>query len=292
MRSMTGFGHGESSNHKCKVIAEIKTVNHRYNDINIRIPFELNFLEDRIRKYILKYLIRGRIDIFVSLENYNIKSKKIKVDKDLAMTYHNALRDLSKLLDLPSPNDVYEIAKYQDVMICENDVIDIEMIWLNIEVALRAALKKLLDMRCMEGQNIFEDLSARTDKIDGLVKSIKQYMPNIVDEYRRKLSDKIQELLGESSIDESRIVQETALFAEKINFTEEIVRLESHLQQFNITLSIENEAIGRKMDFIVQEMNRESNTIASKANDFMVINKIIDIKSQLEKIREQIQNIE
>ncbi|MBP2630874.1 MAG: hypothetical protein H6Q70_1502 [Firmicutes bacterium] len=293
MKSMTGFGRGEYLDNEYKFIVEIKSVNHRYSDIIIRMPQYLNSLEDKIRKYVSNKLSRGRIDIFISWEEYINRYKKIKVDKDLAIAYHNALRELSNELNLPTPNSVYDIAKYQDVICVEENVVANDLLWYKLEKALYLAVDRLLDMRIAEGKNIFNDLMNRINKLELFVDAIEQRAPEIINGYRQKILLRVSELLSSSAgVDESRLVQETALFAEKSNFTEEIIRLKSHILQFKETISIAEGGIGRKLDFIIQEMNRETNTIASKANDFIVANTVIDIKSEIEKIREQIQNIE
>ena len=294
MKSMTGFGRGEYLDNEYKFIVEIKSVNHRYSDIVIRMPQYLNSLEDKIRKYVSNKLSRGRIDLFISWEEYINRYKKIKVDKDLAIAYHNALRELSNELNLPTPNSVYDIAKYQDVICVEENVVANDLLWYKLEKALDLALDRLLDMRITEGKNIFNDLMNRINKLELFVDAIEQRAPEVINGYRQKILLRVSELLSSSStgVDESRLVQETALFAEKSNFTEEIIRLKSHILQFKETISIAEGGIGRKLDFIIQEMNRETNTIASKANDFIVANTVVDIKSEIEKIREQIQNIE
>lgn len=294
MKSMTGFGRGEYLDNDYKFIVEIKSVNHRYSDIVIRMPQYFNSVEDKIRKYVSNKLSRGRIDIFISFEEYINRDKKIKVDKDLAIAYHNALRELSNELNLPTPNSVYDIAKYQDVISVEEKVVANDLLWDKLKKALDLAVDHLLDMRTSEGKNIFNDLMNRINKLELFVDAIEQRAPEVINVYRQKILLRVSELLANSStgVDESRLIQETALFAEKSNFTEEIIRLKSHILQFKETASVTESGIGRKLDFIIQEMNRETNTIASKANDFIVANTVVDIKSEIEKIREQIQNIE
>jgi uncharacterized protein (TIGR00255 family) len=294
MKSMTGFGSGEYVDNEYKFIVEIKSVNHRYSDIVIRMPQNLNSLEDKIRKCVSNKLSRGRIDIFISGEEYINRYKKIKVDKDLAIAYHKALRELSDALKLPAPDSVYDIAKYQDVICVEENIVVNDLLWCKLNKAVDVAVDHLLAMRIVEGKNIFNDLMSRINKLELFVDAIEQRAPEIVNGYRQKILLKVSELLSSTSanVDESRLVQETALFAEKANFTEEVVRLKSHILQFKETMSIVEGGIGRKLDFIIQEMNRETNTIASKANDFIVVNTVVDLKSEIEKIREQIQNIE
>ncbi|WP_110952902.1 YicC/YloC family endoribonuclease [Anaerosinus massiliensis] len=294
MQSMTGFGFGEYLDSESKFTVEIKTVNHRYSDLIIRMPPTLNSLEDKIRKFISSKLYRGRVDLFISWEEYKNTYTKIKVDKDLAIAYHSALRELSTALKLQEPENVHDIAKYQNVLYFEEITANTASLWDKLKDALDIAVHHLKDMRTVEGENIFKDLIDRIHKLNLLVDHIEERAPIVIEIYHQNLLEKIKDLLVPigGNIDEVRLVQETALFAEKTNFTEEVVRLRSHLAQFRETMLISEESIGRKLDFITQEMNREANTIASKANDFTIANYIVDIKSQIEKVREQVQNIE
>lgn len=292
LRSMTGFGSGEYCDEAHKIHVEIKSVNHRYQDMTIRLPKALNPLEDEIRKLAASSLIRGKIDVFVSIEEVTDRHKKIKVDKDLAIAYHGALKDIALLLDLPRRIDAEQIARYPDVLTLDEESLRLEDVKDKLMRATAAAVDRLVDMRSDEGKNMYEDLSARINNLVVVADAIKQREPQIAAEYRDKLSAKMEALLAGAGFEESRILQEVILFAEKISFTEELVRLGSHIKQFKESLETSGEAVGRKLDFIVQEMNRETNTIASKANDAVVAGYVVDIKSELEKIREQIQNIE
>ena len=290
---MTGFGRGVYSDEEVKFVVEIKTVNHRYNDIFIKMPKTLNQLEDKIRTTITSKIHRGRVDISISMELFNSSNKKVNVDKKLAIAYDNVLRELAVALEIPYTTALLEIAKQPDVLVITEDEADITIFADKLNLALTAAVENILQMRTIEGQNIKNDLLSRVCKLEGLVSTIKVQEPIITNDYRDKLLVKVKEFINDSNVvvDEGRLLQEVALFADRINFTEELVRLSSHFIQFKTNLEV-SEPIGRKLDFIVQEINRETNTIASKANDFTVANIIVELKSEIEKIREQIQNVE
>ncbi len=290
---MTGFGRGVYSDEEVKFVVEIKTVNHRYNDIFIKMPKTLNQLEDKIRTTITSKIHRGRVDISISMELFNNSNKKVNVDKKLAIAYDNVLRELAVALEIPYTTALLEIAKQPDVLVITEDEADITIFADKLNLALTAAVENILQMRTIEGQNIKNDLLSRVCKLEELVSTIKVQEPIITNDYRDKLLVKVKEFINDSNVvvDEGRLLQEVALFADRINFTEELVRLSSHFIQFKTNLEV-SEPIGRKLDFIVQEINRETNTIASKANDFTVANIIVELKSEIEKIREQIQNVE
>ena len=290
---MTGFGRGVYSDEEVKFVVEIKTVNHRYNDIFIKMPKTLNQLEDKIRTTITSKIHRGRVDISISMELFNNSNKKVNVDKKLAIAYDNVLRELAVALEIPYTTALLEIAKQPDVLVITEDEADITIFTDKLNLALTAAVENILQMRTIEGQNIKNDLLSRVCKLEELVSTIKVQEPIITNDYRDKLLVKVKEFINDSNVvvDEGRLLQEVALFADRINFTEELVRLSSHFIQFKTNLEV-SEPIGRKLDFIVQEINRETNTIASKANDFTVANIIVELKSEIEKIREQIQNVE
>ena len=290
---MTGFGRGVYSDEEVKFVVEIKTVNHRYNDIFIKMPKTLNQLEDKIRTTIISKIHRGRVDISISMDLFNNSNKKVNVDKKLAIAYDNVLRELAVALEIPYTTALLEIAKQPDVLVITEDEADITIFTDKLNLALTAAVENILQMRTIEGQNIKNDLLSRVCKLEELVSTIKVQEPIITNDYRDKLLVKVKEFINDSNVvvDEGRLLQEVALFADRINFTEELVRLSSHFIQFKTNLEV-SEPIGRKLDFIVQEINRETNTIASKANDFTVANIIVELKSEIEKVREQIQNIE
>lgn len=293
LKSMTGFGRGEFMDNHHRFTVEIKAVNHRYNEIVIRMPKNLNSLEDRIRRRVANSLTRGRIDIYITLEEYGEKKRLLRVDKELAIAYHKALRELASVLGLSADVSLRQIAAYPDVLKSEEVIEDAEQLWPKLADSLDSAISNILQMRIREGTNIEKDLSQRLGIIAKHAAMIEERAPQIIAEYNDRLLTRLREtlaLLG-SQPDEARVLQEVACFAERTNFTEELVRLNSHFDQFYRTIT-SDESVGRKLDFLLQEINRETNTIASKANDFTVANLVVEMKSELEKIREQIQNIE
>lgn len=293
LKSMTGFGRGEFMDNHHRFTVEIKAVNHRYNEIVIRMPKNLNSLEDRIRRRVANSLTRGRIDIYITLEEYGEKKRLLRVDKELAIAYHKALRELASVLGLSADVSLRQIAAYPDVLKSEEVIEDAEQLWPKLADSLDSAIGNILQMRIREGTNIEKDLSQRLGIIAKHAAMIEERAPQIIAEYNDRLLTRLREtlaLLG-SQPDEARVLQEVACFAERTNFTEELVRLNSHFDQFYRTIA-SDESVGRKLDFLLQEINRETNTIASKANDFTVANLVVEMKSELEKIREQIQNIE
>lgn len=290
---MTGFGRGEFMDNHHRFTVEIKAVNHRYNEIVIRMPKNLNSLEDRIRRRVTDSLTRGRIDIYITLEEYGEKKRLLRVDKELAIAYYKALRELANVLDLSADISLQQLASYPDVLKSEEVIEDAEQLWPKLAKSLDSAIEKILQMRIREGENIQKDLSQRLGIIAKHAAVIEERAPQIIAEYNERLLTRLRETLASlgSQPDEARVLQEIACFAERTNFTEELVRLNSHFDQFYRTIT-SGESVGRKLDFLLQEINRETNTIASKANDFTVANLVVEMKSELEKIREQIQNIE
>lgn len=290
---MTGFGRGEFQDNEHRLIVEIKAVNHRYNEIVIRMPKNLGPLEDKIRRSVSNVLVRGRIDIFITMDEYGQKKKTVRIDKELAIAYNKALKDLGELFSAAVNDNIYQIAKFPDVIKVEEVTEDVLVLWPKLSQAVDVAIHNLMSMRLAEGLNIQQDLALRITDIESYITTVEQRAPQVLVEYREKILGRMRELLstvGEEP-DAGRILQETAIFADKTSITEELVRLKSHLTQFRVALNAD-EAVGRKLDFIVQEINRETNTIASKANDFTIANVVIEIKSEIEKVREQIQNIE
>ena len=293
LKSMTGFGRGECFDENRRFIVEMKAVNHRYNEVVIRMPKKFGSLEDKIRKQVTNSLSRGRIDVFVTADEYSEGKRNVVVDKELAIGYHKALQELAGMLSIPPHENVSLLTSFPDVLKVEEVHEEAITFWPNLSVAVDAAIQNLMTMRQEEGANIYQDLMMRIDKLQGLVAQVEVNAPNVWKQYRNSLLDRMRDLLAEvgAEPDESRLLQECAIFADRTNFTEELVRLQSHFNQFRSSLALE-EPVGRKLDFIVQEMNREANTIASKANDVSIANLVIDIKSEIEKVREQIQNIE
>lgn len=291
LKSMTGFGIGDYDTEEYKIHIEMKSVNQRYCDIEFHIPNGLNSIEDEARKIINKQVLRGKVDVYVNFSADKSSKKQIKVDKGLAIAYHKALNEMSDLLHLARPDDIGEIAQYPGVLTMEEGFC-LEGYHEPFLQALSAALSELMKMRRAEGEYIYGDLQMRVDKLVNYVEKIDKFAPQIVDNYRQRLQKTIDDVLDKKNIDELRIIQETAIYADKVNFTEELVRLQSHFKQFEKMIEIDEPAVGRKLDFLVQEMNRETNTIAAKANCAEVAQLVVDVKGEIEKIREQLQNIE
>ncbi|SMB93332.1 TIGR00255 family protein [Desulfonispora thiosulfatigenes DSM 11270] len=290
IHSMTGYGRGEEEGLGLEFVVEVKSVNHRYSEIVIKQPRQYILLEDYLRKLVQKYISRGRVDLFIKVKEIDQKKSQIKVDKDLAIDYYNSLNELAKDLKISSDVSIYEIASLPEVIKEEENETDLEQVKKVIEKATVKALDGLLSMREAEGKTLFEDLISRISNLKDYQAKIIARSPIMLDEYRERLRKRIEELLIEQ-VDENRLNQEVIFMVEKSNVTEELIRLDSHFDQFINTLNYEG-AVGRKLDFLVQEMNRETNTIGSKANDLEIAHLVVEMKTELEKIREQIQNIE
>lgn len=290
---MTGFGRAECIENKWRCNVEIKAVNHRFAEIVFRMPKSLSILEEKMRSFILQYLKRGRIEVSVLLEKQDFDLIKVQVDKELALSYYHALKEMSEMLDLPFEADVYEISKYPEVLRMRESAGCSEEAEKIILKTLGQAVAELLQMRCNEGANLFIDLSHRLETLRKLLEKILEQAPQVIADYKKNFLFRMRESLADSGvvIDEIRLLQEVAVFSDKVNFTEEAVRLQSHFKQFSEILQ-DHEPVGRKLDFLIQEFHREVNTIASKANDASIANLIVSMKSEIEKIREQIQNIE
>ena len=298
LKSMTGFGRGEYEDESFSITVEMKTVNHRYNEVAIRLPRFLNPVEDRIRKTILKTVNRGRIDVFITADYAVSETSTLKVDRNLAQAYHKALQEIAEAigieeLNLSSSAEVMHIARCQDVINVKEDFFDVESVWPKIESAVNQAVANLVAMRATEGSNIYGDFIYRADLIAAKLAQVEERSPLVVEEYQAKLSERLNNLLAEHNVtvEPERLLQEMAIFADRTSITEEIVRLKSHIKQFK-TIIASDQPVGRKLDFLIQEFNREANTIASKANDYTLAQLVVEIKAEIEKIREQIQNIE
>ncbi|MCX7904353.1 MAG: YicC family protein [Caloramator sp.] len=291
IKSMTGYGRGECEENNRRFVIEIKSVNNRYLDINIRLPKHLIALEDNIRKYISAKVSRGKIDVFVNQDKFSDDDIKVVLDEQVASYYYNVYTELKKKFNLEEEITLSLLAKAPDVIIIEKNDEDIETVWETMKKALDEALAVFIDMRTKEGLKLKQDILERCAIINQKVDLIEKRSPGIIDEYREKIKIRVSEFLKDVAIDEAKLLNEVAFFADKINIDEEITRLKSHIEQLRATLETD-EAVGRKLDFLIQEMNRETNTIGSKANDLYIANLVIDIKSELEKIREQVQNIE
>lgn len=290
-KSMTGFGRSNWEEKGRNFTIEIKSVNHRYFDLNIKMPRNLVFLEDKIRKSVSKKLVRGKIDLYISQNRYEAQDGIMKFNSVLGDSYVKCLKEIGKRYNLRDDISISLIARYPDVITLEQVEEGEDELWKGVSQTLEEALDMLVDMRLKEGARLQEDILKRCKHIEKLVGTIESKADTVVEEYRKKLNDRLKELIKNKIIDENRIAAEIAIYADKACIDEEIVRLKSHLVQMEDTLSLE-EPIGRKMDFIVQEMNREVNTIASKTNNLDITNVSLNIKNEIEKVREQIQNIE
>lgn len=291
VNSMTGFGSSEIAGAGWHIRAEVKAVNHRYSEIVVRMPRQFAVLEEVIRVEAQKMIIRGRLEIYLNFEETGEKKSIVKLDKDLALAYYKTLKELSGILDQEHQVTALQLAQLPDVLVVEEEDIDLDQIKeITIQV-VHNALDKLKKMRITEGQELTKDLNQRLHNLKELISKIKARSPLVVTEYKQRIQERIKELLEHIPIDENRLGMEIAVFADKANIDEELVRLDSHCHQFSQTL-LSQEAVGRKLDFLVQEMNREVNTIGSKANDLTISHLVVEAKSELEKIREQVQNIE
>lgn len=291
VRSMTGFGRGEAGGDLGRIVVEMKAVNHRFSEVVFRMPRQFSALEEPARKLIQSRVSRGRVDVFVSWEAA-AKARGVKVDKELAMAYYNALMELRGEIGSKSELSLDTLAKLPDVLKVEEGEVTAEDLWPAFEAATATAVDNLIAMREREGANLVQDLLARIARIEELGQFVAQRAPQVVDEYRARLTRRLEDLLGQSNVvDPQRLAQEVAIFADRSDITEEIQRLTSHISQFRAALA-GGDAVGRKLDFLVQEIGREVNTIGSKANDATITSHVVDGKSELEKVREQVQNIE
>ncbi len=292
IQSMTGFGRSEVMDGERKFVVEIKGVNHRYLDINIRMPRQLNFLETEIRNLIKGRLQRGKVDLYISYEDLSEAQGSLRYNEALAGEYLQYLRQMAETFNLEDDIRVSTLSRYPEVITMEDVDIDEEEVWNGLKKALDGALDQFVQTRMEEGKNLRSDILEKLDEMHKDVDYIKEREPQVVEEYREKLKARVEELLTDDQLDESRIASEVVLYADKICTDEEVVRLTSHIDHMKETLESDGEGIGRKLDFITQEMNREANTILSKANDLATSDAGIDLKTGIEKIREQIQNIE
>ncbi|MCR4601048.1 MAG: YicC family protein [Clostridia bacterium] len=293
VRSMTGFGSGQFSDGKRNITVEIRSVNHRYADISVKMPRRYAFAEEAIKKEIRKYVRRGKLDVSVSVENTTDEEVKISINTDLAKQYVESLTDLAEQLYIMDKPSLQYIASLPDVMKVTTAVEDEDEVRNSLCAAAGAAAEKLTGMRTVEGEKLADDIRRRADLIDKMAAEVEERSPETVKEYKERLDKRITELIGGAlEGQEERIVLEAAVFADKVNVTEETVRLHSHVSQLKNLLSDDAECDGKKLDFIIQEMNREANTIGSKANDLTITNTVLELKSEIEKIREQVQNIE
>lgn len=291
IKSMTGFGRAEVLEGNTKFTVELKSVNHRYLDVNIKMPKKLNFFESAIRNLLKEYMERGKVDLFITYEDFSENTGSLKLNKALAGEYLEYLKDLAETYGLENDIRVSTLSRYPEVLTLEEQNIDEQELWSVLEKALRAACEKFVESRMAEGENLKNDLLAKLDDILKCVDFIEEKSPELLKDYRTRLEDKIKEVLGNTQLDESRIATEVTIYADKICVDEETVRLRSHVNSAKDTL-IKGGSVGRRLDFILQEMNRESNTILSKTNSIEISDTGIELKTNIEKVREQIQNLE
>lgn len=291
IKSMTGFGRGEFSDGQRKFTVEMKAVNHRYLDVSVKMPKKLNFFDATIRNLLKEYMQRGKVDLYVTYEDLSEQTVSIKYNEQVAASYLQYLKEMADTFELENDIRVSTLSRYPEVFTMEEQEIDEEDIWKGLEKAIRTAAEAFVGSRVKEGENLKADLMEKLDGMLLLVAFIEENSPKIIDEYKQKLQAKVRDLMEDNRIDDNRLLMEVTLFADKICVDEEIVRLKSHIEMVKNTL-IEGGSIGRKLDFIVQEMNREANTILSKSTDLEISNRGIELKTEIEKVREQIQNIE
>ncbi|MCR4650907.1 MAG: YicC family protein [Lachnospiraceae bacterium] len=291
IKSMTGFGRFEVSEDNRKVTVEIKAVNHRYLEVNARMPKKLNFFDASIRNLLKNYIQRGKVDLFITYEDTSDSNVNVSYHPEIAKEYYSYLKQMSEEFGLEMDVRVSTLSRFPEILTLDEVEIDEEGIWKILEKAVSGACEQFVESRIREGINLRNDLIGKLDTMLGHVSYIEERSPKIISEYKSGLIEKVTEMLGNSSIDENRIVTEVTIFADKVCVDEELVRLRSHVEAVKNTL-IEGGSIGRKLDFLAQEMNREANTILSKSTDLEISNRGIELKTEIEKVREQIQNIE
>lgn len=291
IKSMTGFGRCEFTDEKRKFTVELKSVNHRYLDVNIKMPKKLNFFESSIRALLKEYIERGKVDVYITYEDYTEDNYALKYNAALAAQYLDYLNSMAEEFGLENDIRVSNLSRYPDVLVMEEQDVDEQELWDGLERALRGACEQFVASRIKEGENLKIDLIDKLDHMISYVDFIEKRSPQIMEEYHRRLEDKIKEILGDRQMDDGRIATEVTIYADRVCVDEETVRLRSHINTTKETL-LEGGSIGRKLDFIAQEMNREANTILSKANNIEISDTGINLKTSIEKVREQIQNIE
>ena len=290
IKSMTGYGKSNMSKNLREYQVEIKSVNHRYLDVSVKMPRSLSYLEEEIKKAVSSKLTRGKVDVFITFNNNSLEGRDIKINTEIARMYIKELRNLAESEGIVADIPVTEISKLPDVLTIQNNQDD-ETIKSELLEVTNKAIENLVEMRKVEGEKIAQDLLIRIQDIEEKVKKISSLSTGLIEEYVVKLNTRIKDLLQDQEIDEARLAQEVVIYADKCSIEEEVTRLNSHIYQFRELLN-SNEAMGKKLDFMIQEMNRETNTIGSKANNLEITNEVINMKTQLENIREQVQNIE
>ncbi len=292
IKSMTGFGRSESVTEERKIVVEIKAVNHRYCDMNVKLPKKFNYFETSIRTFLKDYIQRGKVDVFITYEDYAEGRVSLKYNRELAAEYIKNLNSMAEEFSLPTTDITPTIVgRFPDVFSLEEQSVDQDEIWEQLKDVIADAATKFVESRITEGENLKTDLIAKLDEMLKIVAFIEEKSPEIITDYKARLIERVNELAANAQIDEQRIATEVTLFADKVCVDEEIVRLKSHIEGTKSIL-LEGGSVGRKLDFIAQEMNREANTILSKANSLIVSDMGINLKTEIEKVREQIQNIE
>lgn len=289
--SMTGFGRGRFVNEDRSIAIEIKAVNHRFLDMTVKTPRTLSFVEDKIKAVVQDKIQRGKVDIFVTYTQYQKPGSKVNVDEKLAKEYAEALKKISTVLNLSEDVSATKIASFPEVLSVYEDDMDEELVWSQVKEALFQALDNFTNMRAVEGENLKNNLLGMAQNIENSMETVKEQAPKVPLEYKAKLEQRIANILQSDAVDPTRLAQEVAFFADKCSIDEEITRMGSHIGQMRDILN-GGGSVGRKLDFLVQEMNREANTMGSKANNIILTNTVLEMKSEIEKIREQIQNLE
>lgn len=291
VKSMTGYGRCNETVGNMEITAEIKAVNHRYFEFSSRVPRQFGFLEEKVKQYVKDFVNRGKTEVYISINMLDNEAVSVEVNHPLAKAYVDALREINSTYLLNSEVKPSDIARFSDVLAVRKEEQDEEEIFESVKTVLSKAVESFIDMRKIEGKKLYDDVVSRCDEILNYVTIVESKSEKSVVAYRQRIEEKMKELLGDVKVDEQRLLTETAIFADKIAVDEETVRLKSHIEQLKAMLN-SDEPVGRKIDFLVQEMNREANTIGSKCSDIEITKIVVEIKSQIEKIREQIQNIE
>lgn len=291
VKSMTGFGRAVKELDGYVITVELKSVNHRYFEFSSRCPRQYGFIDEKIKSFVNSHIERGKVDCYVGIEALNTESADVVVNHTLASAYVKALKEIAQSYDLNEDFGASTISRFSDVLVVKKAEEDEEKIWNLVKSVADEAIDKFVEMRRTEGRRMYDDVYSRTSFILDCVSYIEERSPETVKEYNDKLIQRVHDLIGDVSLDESRVIQEVAIFADKVAVAEETVRLRSHIEQLREFLNSDT-AVGRKMDFLVQEINRETNTIGSKCNDVDIARRVVDMKAEIEKIREQIQNIE
>ena len=290
LKSMTGFGSYESETPERKITVEMKAVNHRYNELTIKMPKKLNIFEASIRNLLKNYISRGKVDVYITYEDYKEKSACVKYNKDIAEEYFNNINRMAEYFKISNDISAGQLARFPEVFEIEEQSVDEDELWSYLEEAVKQCAENFVKTRIAEGEHLKTDLSAKLNGMLGWIDFIEKRSPEVVDEYRNRLYAKVNELLGDTKLDQSILATEITVYADKICVDEETVRLRAHIKNMLDTLEAAD-YVGRKLDFIAQEMNREANTILSKSSDLQITNTAINLKTEVEKVREQIQNI-